>query len=91
MENTVDLLAGDIYKHFKGDYYKIVCVARDSETTEPLVVYEGQYTSKEWGDKPIWVRPLKDFIDYKIFEDGKKVKRFIKVDKIPEDYTGGSH
>lgn len=82
MEKTIK--AGELYRHFKGDYYKILCIARDSDTTLEVVVYQGFYTSKEWGKNPIWVRPLDDFAGFKEI-DGKKIKRFTKVEKIPED------
>ena len=31
---------GDIYRHFKGNLYKIIIIARDSETLEEKVVYK---------------------------------------------------
>jgi len=79
MQKTIK--PGQLYRHFKGDYYKIICIARNSDTTAELVVYEGQYDSKEWGHHPIWVRLLDDFVGHKILEDGTKVKRFTKVSK----------
>lgn len=45
-----------IYKHFKGTYHKIICIALNSETLEKEVVY----THEE--DNNIWVRPLKEFL-----------------------------
>ena len=94
MQNTADLSnnvidevkAGNLYRHFKGDYYKIICIARDSETTEPMVVYQGLYVSKEWGPNPVWVRPLSNFTDLKDLDNGQRVQRFEKVDKVPEFY-----
>lgn len=88
MENTEEIKAGDLYKHFKGDYYKIVCIARDSDSTEQMVVYEGQYISKEWGLKPIWIRSLVDFKSPKKLDDGTEITRFVKVESIPKEYTG---
>lgn len=35
---------GDVYKHFKGNYYMIIAVGHHSETKEKMVVY---YDSKE--------------------------------------------
>jgi hypothetical protein len=90
MENTItcNIKAGDLYKHFKGDYYKIVAIARDGETTDLLVIYQGFYDDKRFGPNPIWARPLEDFAGYKITDDGKKIKRFEKVSKVPDDYIG---
>ena len=59
-----------LYKHFKGNQYQVVDLARHSESTEWHVVYRALY-----GDKELWVRPLKMF-DETIVRDGKAVKRF---------------
>lgn len=47
-----------IYRHFKGNEYKVLYIARNSETLEEMVVYQALY-----GDGDIWVRPAKMFID----------------------------
>ncbi len=46
-----------IYKHFKGDYYFIVDIAKHSETKEKYVVYRSLY-----GDNSLWIRPLDMFL-----------------------------
>ena len=40
------------YRHFKGNDYRLLAVARHSETLEPMVVYQALY-----GEGGIWVRP----------------------------------
>ena len=40
------------YRHFKGNEYQLLYVARHSETLEPMVVYQALY-----GERGIWVRP----------------------------------
>lgn len=42
-----------VYRHFKGNLYRVIGVARHSETLEPLVVYQALY-----GERGLWVRPL---------------------------------
>lgn len=47
-----------VYRHFKGDYYLVVDIARHSETGEEYVVYR-----KLYGDGGLWVRPLAMFLE----------------------------
>ncbi len=46
-----------IYKHFKGDYYLVVDIAKHSETKEEYVVYRSLY-----GETNLWIRPLDMFL-----------------------------
>lgn len=64
-----------IYKHFKGNKYKVIGVAHDSESLEEMVVYEALYDSVEFGKQALWVRPKKEFLE-KVLVDGKKIPRF---------------
>lgn len=41
-----------LYRHFKGNLYRLLYVAKHSETLEEMVVYQALY-----GDMGIWVRP----------------------------------
>ena len=41
-----------LYRHFKGNLYKLLYVAKHSETLEPMVVYQALY-----GEMGVWVRP----------------------------------
>ncbi len=59
-----------IYKHFKGNTYKALGIARHSETLEEFVVYEAEY-----GDHEVWVRPLAFFTDETEYH-GTRIKRF---------------
>jgi cyclomaltodextrinase / maltogenic alpha-amylase / neopullulanase len=58
------------YKHYKGQEYEVIGVAKHSETLEYMVVYRALY-----GENQIWVRPLKMFIE-EVEVDGKKAPRF---------------
>jgi len=46
-----EILIGKIYKHFKGNMYKVVGFAKHSETMEDMVVYESLRNNT------LWVRP----------------------------------
>lgn len=46
-----------IYRHFKGDYYLVLNICKNSETNEECVIYQSLYGSGE-----LWVRPLKMFL-----------------------------
>ena len=48
---------GRVYRHFKGDYYLVEALAKDSESGEPCVIYR-----KLYGDGGLWVRPLDEFL-----------------------------
>lgn len=48
---------GRVYRHFKGDYYLVEAVAKDSETNTDMVIYR-----KLYGDGGLWVRPLSMFL-----------------------------
>ncbi|WP_256489704.1 DUF1653 domain-containing protein [Pleionea sp. CnH1-48] len=59
-----------IYRHFKGNLYKVMGVATHSETMEQVVVYQPQY-----GERGLWVRPLSMFTE-RVEHEGQKVARF---------------
>lgn len=62
------------YRHFKGNEYEVLCVAKHSETLEEMVVYRALY-----GDGGVWVRPAAMW-EEEIERDGKKFKRFEYID-----------
>lgn len=68
---------GDIVRHFKGNKYEILCVAKDSETLEEMIVYRALY-----GKKGVWVRPKAMFfspVDREKYPDVQQTYRFEKV------------
>jgi len=62
-----------VYKHFKGNLFLALFLSKHSETEEDLVVYVDLYDNNT---SQIWLRPIDNFLGYKEFEDGTKVKRF---------------
>jgi len=61
-----------IYRHYKGNLYRVVGVAKHSETLEDMVVYETMYDNPKG---KLWVRPMKMF-EETIEVQGQKMKRF---------------
>ena len=59
-----------LYRHYKGNPYCVLGVARHSETEEELVIYQALY-----GDFGLWVRPLAMFLET-VEVDGETLPRF---------------
>lgn len=64
------IVINGLYEHYKGFRYKVLSIARHSETLEELVVYQALY-----GEGEVWVRPLVMFLE-DITIDGKPQPRF---------------
>jgi hypothetical protein len=73
MKSEENLLRPGRYRHYKGNYYDVIGIARHSETEEELVVYR-----KLYGDGSLWVRPLGMFAE-DVVVDGRPVPRFTRV------------
>jgi hypothetical protein len=58
------------YRHFKGNDYEVIGVAKDSETEREVVVYRALY-----GERGLWVRPLAMFTET-VERDGVALPRF---------------
>ena len=58
------------YRHFKGNVYRVLHIAKHSETLEEMVVYQAMY-----GERGIWVR-RKSMFEEVIERDGKVFRRF---------------
>ena len=61
------------YRHFKGNEYEVVGLARHSETQEEMVVYRALY-----GDFGLWVRPARMWNET-VERDGKTFSRFTYI------------
>ena len=65
-----------IYRHFKGNMYEVIGIAKNYETLEETVVYRALY-----GDGDVWVRPASMWNDEIRLADGKITKRFSLTEK----------
>lgn len=71
-----EVKVGKVYRHFKGNYYYIECIALDSETRERMVVYRHLYTEDSF-HIPYCVRPEKMFLE--------------EIPERPDNITGQKH
>jgi cupin 2 domain-containing protein len=73
------------YRHYKGNEYTVMGLARHSETQEELVLYR-----QEYGNHGLWVRPKKMFLET-VKVDGKEVPRFQQLPpKIENGHDQGN-
>ena len=61
------------YRHFKGNEYEVIGLARHSETQEEMGVYRALY-----GDFGLWVRPAQMWNET-VERDGKTFRRFTYI------------
>ena len=61
------------YRHFKGNEYEVIGVAKHSETLEELVVYRALY-----GERGLWVRPASMWNET-VERDGQTFQRFTLI------------
>ncbi len=70
-----------IYRHFKGNLYELVDIAKHSETLEQMVVYRALY-----GEGGLWVRPLHMWSE-QVDRDGYTGPRFTYIRESQYKYT----
>ena len=63
-------MTGKYYRHFKGNVYRVLHIAKNSETLEDIVVYQAMY-----GERGVWVRSRTMFEEV-IERDGRTFRRF---------------
>jgi hypothetical protein len=73
MSDKRSVVIGAEYEHYKKHNYKVLALARHSETLEEMVVYQALY-----GEGGIWVRPLGMFLE-EVLVEGKRVPRFKQI------------
>lgn len=67
-----EVKTGGIYRHYKNKLYKVIGVAKHSETLEDLVIYETLYENET---SKLWARPKSMFLE-EVEVEGKMVPRF---------------
>lgn len=76
----------EIYRHFKGNIYQIITLARHSENGMKMVVYQQLYAPYE-----VYVRPLEMFmskIDARKYPNETQIYRFEKIDIRGDENAG---
>ena len=77
-ETAVSTIPPGRYRHFKGNEYEVLEIARHSETAEPMVVYRALY-----GEHGLWVRPASMWNE-NVERGGKTYQRFVKTEDCPD-------
>ena len=75
---TMDEIKAGRYRHFKGNEYEVLYLAKHSETLEPMVVYRALY-----GERGVWVRPASMWNET-VERDGKTYRRFTYIGESEE-------
>lgn len=75
-EDAIQSIPLGRYRHFKGNEYEVIAIARHSETEEAMVVYKALY-----GEGGVWCRPASMWNE-QVNRDGRTFRRFYRVDRI---------
>ena len=62
-----------LWKHFKGNLYRVMYVALHSESGEEMVIYQALY-----GQRGMWVRPASMWLEH-VERDGYSGPRFVRL------------
>ena len=75
-EEAVQTILPGKYRHFKGNPYEVIGIARHSEDESPMVVYRALY-----GEGGLWTRPA-EMWNETVERNGKTYRRFYYLDRI---------
>jgi hypothetical protein len=67
-----------VYRHYKSHLYRVIGMAKHSETLEDLVVYEALESHGKFQKGQRWVRPASMFLE-KVLVQGKQTPRFTRI------------
>lgn len=73
-EESVAAIKPGKYRHFKGNEYEVIGIARCSEDETPVVVYRALY-----GEGGLWTRPA-EMWNETVIRDGKTFRRFERIE-----------
>ena len=71
----MSVVIGGKYEHYKGKPYRVLAIAKHSETLEEMVVYQQLY-----GEEGVWVRPMGMFLE-NVEVEGKTVPRLRYIEE----------
>lgn len=66
------------YRHYKGGAYRVIGVARHTENSEDLVIYESLHDAPDFPAGSLWVRPLSMFLET-VAVNGENIPRFARI------------
>lgn len=75
-EEAVKTIPLGRYRHFKGNEYEVIAIARNSEDESPMVVYRALY-----GEQGVWIRPASMWNE-QVTRNGVTYRRFYRLDRI---------
>ena len=76
-------ITAGLYRHFKGNMYRVLLIAQHTETGEDMVLYRAEY-----GDHQLYVRPYDMFaseVDREKYPNADQKYRFERVESLPKD------
>ena len=73
-------IIGGLYRHFKANVYQVKLIAKDSTTTEDIVVYQAMYPPYTY-----WTRTLKEFVDIVDHKKYPEIRQQYRFERISAD------